>query len=353
MVRRSRRPALQGWAGRHHHNEQSENADQAEWQAVLYGQAHVSAGTVDEEMSEAADQDALSPGQASDQLQDKEVVREAVQGPVAEIITERARLLGAAYPFTVVGNSLGYLPGARPLYELLLGITQAPSLTTGGCAQLPRVFEHLSTLAGKGYLGPASGGLRTGWPRPSTTARFQQLVGQIKTAATCGPGDAEWSWSPESGLPEDPAPALVKEEGLDLVVWQAWGDTRGAPLYLFGQCACGSNWMDKGSDIQMKTLARWFRMPSVDPVKSLFVPRYVVPSLMREMSQRAGLVFDRVRIVNALQAQHLAVELDALAGEMASALAAAKALVPAVAEVPPQVARRISSKRLAMRPPPP
>lgn len=342
MARLSKPP---GWAGRYHHNDQSDNADQTEWQAVLHGSSHVSAGTVDDEMSEAADQDVLPVGHVEDRLQDKEVVRESTQGPVAEIIADRANLLGDAYPFQIDGNSLIYRRPQRPLYELLLGITQAPSLTTGAYVQLPRVFEHLSTLAAKGFLGPAAGGMRTGWPRPTGASHFQALVMQVKAAAAPGTNDAEWSWAPELGLPENPVPALVKEEGLDLVVWQTWNDMRGSPLYLFGQCACGSNWMTKGADIDLKMLGRWFRLPSVDPVRSLFVPHYVVPSLMREMSQKSGLVFDRVRIVQALQAEHLTVELDAIANDVASALAVAQGMAPVTSATAKR--NRSSSRRSA------
>jgi hypothetical protein len=118
---------------------------------------------------------------------------------------------------------------------------------------------------------------------------------------------------------------MVKDDGLDLVVWRGWGDGRGGQLYMLGQCACGGNWLEKGGDVQLKSLQRWFRLPSVDPVRSLFLPRYVVPALMTELSVSSGLVFDRVRIVQALRAPNVAVELEAMSEQIASALEVAKA----------------------------
>lgn len=343
VQRRSKRLQPSGWENRHFHNTQSDSTDQAEWLAVLHGSAPMAAGTQDEEMAESADQDILPVGQVPDLLQDKEVVREGAQGAVLEIVETRRRMLGSAYPFELTGNSLAYRPVALPVYAALLAITQAPSLTTGAHADLPRLFEELSLLACQGYLGPEAGGFRTGWPRPDTVSRFQQAIAAVKAAAAPHPTDAEWAWLPEPSLPADPLPASVKEEGLDLVAWRRWGDDRGCPQYLFGQCACGSDWMGKGDDINLRLLERWFRLPKVPPVKSLFVPRYVVPTLMHEMSLKGGLVFDRVRIVQALQAPHVAPKLAALSSRLAASIqisASAPAAKKATANSAPFKPRR-------------
>lgn len=350
-TRRSKRPQPGGWESRYYHNAQSDSTDQAEWLAVRHGSAPMAAGTQDEEMAESADQDILPAGQAQDRLQDKEVVREGAQGAVLEIVETRQRMLGNAYPFELAGNSLTYRPTNQPVYEALLAITQAPSLTTGAHATLPRLFEELSLLACQGYLGPDAGGYRTGWPRPDTVSRFQQAIAAVKTAAAPQANDAEWAWQPESGLPADPAPAFVKEEGLDIVAWRRWRDDRGCPQYLFGQCACGGDWMGKGDDINLRLLERWFRLPKVPPVKSLFVPRYVGSSLMHEMSIKGGLVFDRVRIVHSLQAPHIAPQLAALAPQLLASIQIS-ASVPASKRAAAKSAA-IKTTRQAVPPPQP
>lgn len=342
-TRKNRRARTSGWENRYFFDSQSDSTDQVEWLAVQHGSAAMAAGTHDEEMAESADQDILPNGQTDpDLLQDKEVVREGVQGAVLEIVQDRQRMLDRAYPFDLIGNSLHYRMETQPVYAALLAITRATSLTTGAHAALPQLFEELSLLACQGYLGPEANGYRTGWPRPETVAHFKDAIANVKRLAAPQPTDPEWFWQPEPGLPDDPAPALVKEEGLDLVAWRGWADNRGSPLYLFGQCSCGSNWMDKGYDVQLKDLGRWFRLPIVDPVKSLFVPRYVVPPLMREMSGRAGLIFDRVRIVHALQAPHLVQQLADLGQRMTDAIRTAAS---------PPVAKKAARKAVRTRRP--
>lgn len=79
---------------------------------------------------------------------------------MAEILHERSRLLGAAYPFRVGDNSIEYCAEALPVYALLLGICQSPSLTSGSYAELPRIFEDLSKIAGMAYRSPGTGGYR-------------------------------------------------------------------------------------------------------------------------------------------------------------------------------------------------
>jgi hypothetical protein len=221
-ARRSR--GGQTWETRYAYNDLSENADQVEWAAILAGSAHLSTGTADDVMSESGDDLTLPTARFGDRLQGSEVIQEALQGNVAELLWERQTLLGADYPFTIHGNSLAYQPTGLPIYELLLGICLAPSLTQAPYCKLPRLFEHLSKLAGMGYLGPESEGYRTGWPRPRDVSHFQVLIADLKQQS--GNFPAEWQWSPEEHLPNDPAPKFVKEEGLDVVIWRKWPDQR-------------------------------------------------------------------------------------------------------------------------------
>jgi hypothetical protein len=123
----------------------SKSADQTEWQAVLNGSAHVMAGTMDEEMAEEADQDLGDTIRTDDILEGKSRVLEYAQGNTTEIILERIEQLGEAYPFEHTANSLRYKRSkdGPPVYELLLGISQAASLTKGAFTELPRIFEQL------------------------------------------------------------------------------------------------------------------------------------------------------------------------------------------------------------------
>lgn len=322
MAQRQRK--LQGKASedKYYLNGLAENADEAEWQAVLNGAAHFSAGTVDDEMSEAADQDSFPNARADDRLQGKEMVMEAIQGSLAEAIAVRKALLGEAYPFKIEHNSLVYQPSDIPIYELMLGICQAPTLTTKPYVDLPRIFETLSVLAGRGYLGLESGGYRMGWPRPTDMSRFKNAVEDLKQKS--GNFASEWQWAPAEHLPGDPSPKFVKEDGLDVVVWRRWQDGRTGQMYLLGQCACGRDWLEKDKDLDLEVLRDWFHPPRVKPVRSFFTPRYAVDTILTELSYKAGVVFDRVRMVTALRAHHVSDELDQLAEQIRCCVEIAK-----------------------------
>ncbi len=324
MARARKIKGGQSWEARFPYNRLAENADEAEWAAILNGSAHVSAGTSDEAMADAGDEFAPAGAEVliEDRLQGQEVLQESRQGTVYELLLERKDLLGTAYPFKIDGNSLYYTPEGLPIYELLVGICQAPSLTAAPYCELPRLFENLSLLAGRGFLGPRADGYRTGWPRPENVTHFKTAIGDLKLKS--GNFEAEWQWQQAEYLPDNPAPKFVKEEGLDVVAWRKWQDGRTGQLYLVGQCACGNDWLEKDKDLDLKDFTEWFRLPRVEPVRSFFTPRYAVKPILNTLSHKAGLVFDRVRIVHALQEPHIADDIAAMTQSIGDALSIAK-----------------------------
>lgn len=334
------------WSTRSRDDKLSTSADQVEWQAVLHGVAHVAAGTMDEEMTEEADQEIAEDVRTRDPLEGKNRVMELAQGGTAEIILQRKMQLGEAYPFKHVENSLRYEPSADqlPLYELLLGTSQAPSLTTDPFTKLPRLFEQLSKLAGMAFLGPSALGFHTGWPRPAEHTRFKAVVDDLRTKT--GKHYGEWEWRQSSYLPIDPVPALIKDGGLDIVAWRPWADQRGAQLYLLGQCACGSDWLNKTKELDMDRLMDWFAPPRVAPLRSFFTPHYAVNAILYEHSLSAGLMFDRVRILHMLREPHISDSVEALSAEIQDALAIAKQKLP---PKPPSSAHAPKKSRAATR----
>lgn len=314
----------QQWSNRAQYARAAISADQTEWQAVLHGSAHVMVGTLDEEMSEEADQDLQDGIRIEDPIEGKSRVLELTQGLASELITKRVDQLGDAYPFDRVDNSLHYKAQTDklPIYELLLGISRAPSLTRGDFVQLPRLFEQLSRLAGMAFLGPSAKGFHTGWPRPETPTRFKHTIEQLR--ADSGSHFSEWAWQPDGMLPNDPVPALIKDGGLDIVAWRPWDDRRGGQLYLLGQCACGLDWPDKTADLNLTRLSDWFRPPRVSPLRSLFTPHYAISELLFEHSPQAGLMFDRARMVHLLREPYIQTELVALTDQIKTVFAIAK-----------------------------
>ena len=315
MTRSSRLRGGQSWANRYRYDQLSENTDETEWIAVTQGTAHVSAGTVDDSIAETGDD--LTPERVwDDRLQGVEMIQEGLQGTVAEQLAERAELLGALYPFQITGNTLRYVPAELPLYETLLGICQSPSLTHGAHTALPRMFEHLCVLAGRSYLGDNAQGYRSGWPRPTqNAARFKAMLAEIHQQT--GRHAGEWQWAPSAELPDDPLPANIKENGLDVVLWRPWRDMRGGQFYLFGQCACGGNWLDKFKDLSVERLRDWApHLTHVPPMRGFFTPRFAVKSVLTEASKEAGLVFDRVRMMYSLTAQPIHNDMAAMRDQL-------------------------------------
>lgn len=318
MTRTYRPNGGQRWENRYAYDKISENADQTEWDAFLNGQAHLSAGVFNDTMAETGD-DLVQPDARDDRLQGTEIIQEALQGTVAELILERKQLLGSAYPFEIRGNSIFYQPATPPIYECLLGICFAESLSAAPYNQLPQLFEELSVLAGRSYLGANANGYRSGWPRPEgEPTRLKALIDGIKrlTGNHCG----EWFWRPGEELPSDPTARNIKEGGLDVVIWKTWQDGRTGQLYLLGQCACGKDWIDKFKELDIELLKRWADLTHVQPVRSFFTPRYVVNSMLSEASKEAGLVFDRIRMVQALVSEHIRCDFNAISARIASCL---------------------------------
>ena len=320
--------AGQNWGSRAQYHRLAVSADQVEWRAVLDGSAHVMAGTMDEEMAEEADQDLSDDIRSSDILEGKSKVLEHTQGQTTELIVERIEQLGDAYPFEHTANSLRYkgTTNELPLYELLLGISRAHSLTTGQFKELPRIFEQLSRLAGMAFLGPAADGFHTGWPRPKTHVRFKSVIDTLRKNS--GEFSSEWQWQPNCDLPDDPLPALIKDGGMDIVAWRPWADRRGAHLYMLGQCACGADWLEKTNDLKLERLREWFCPPRVAPLRSFFTPHYAVKHLLYHHSLEAGLMFDRARMVHMLREPHIRSHVVALENDIRKALAIAKQELP-------------------------
>lgn len=318
------------WEQRYLSDKISTNADEAEWSAIQYGQAHFSAGTMDEAITESGDEHAPEGAEfllQADTIQGAEVLQESRQGPVYELLAERQKLLGESYPFRFEGNTLVYEPSeGPPIYELLVGICQSPSLTRDPYTRLPRFFEQLSLIAACGYFGPEAEGYRVGWPRPENQSRFQTVIRQLKVKS--GNYNSEWQWQPAEHLPDNPAPKFIKDEGMDLVVWRKWADNRSGQLYLIGQCACGGDWLNKDRDLDLGSLEEWFRLPRVLPIRSFFTPRYVIDALLVELSRTAGLIFDRVRLVQVLSEQHIAEKVQAVGQQIVELVSIAKQPLP-------------------------
>ncbi len=277
---------------RHQAQRSASDADQVEFSALRNGSSLADSGIYDERMAGAMDDYEVPDGLDHAPWQDEDLKNDSAVGLVHEEIERRRDTMGAAYPFRVRGATLDYVPNGGLLYEFLLAICNAETITSGRYVRLPRLFERLSARLVAAYLGDRTRFLHTGAPREEDVGRsFRQAM------LTLAEATSEWQWGPDEDLPEEPANG---DSGCDFVVWPAPPDGRPiGQLFFLGQCACGNDWDTKFNDLTLKRLSKWFNPLSVvDPVRCFATPHHVTDSMLREASREAGYVFDRARLAS-------------------------------------------------------
>lgn len=276
-----------------------QNADEAEWAALLSGSAHVSQGTRDEMMVDVLTEDGAHDVHG-DRYMTREVADEGLQAAVLEIVEERIKLLGqSGYPFRLLNNSLVFNGDDEHPYSALLALCRLPSVSSTDYKQAPVDFEYLSLIAARAHLGSRALGWRFGWPRDNRAHyKVADATNELKRRAGNEP-DA-WHWDPLPTYPQNPNSRDLKDAGMDFVAWLPWHDRGPGQLHLVGQCACGADWVWKQHDLSLMRLGEWMRLPKPEPVRSLFTPRHLALPTLRVAAGEAGLVFDRIRIVLAI-----------------------------------------------------
>lgn len=275
------------------------DADQAEFSAIIRQSSVVDAGIYDDRVAGVMDDfDPMDTTIKADwHLRDIEL--DTAVGKVHEEIERRRLIMGEHYPFSLDGGQLTYKESKTLFYEFCLAVCNAPTITEGLFTEMPRLFERASARLVRAYFGIYSEALHTGWPRDEGVGvRFKDAMNQLQSATS------EWLWRPEDGLPEDPSPKAVKDEGLDFVVWKRSIDGRMGSLFILGQCACGNDWRDKYWDLNLKRLQKWFNpMTLIDPIRSFTTPHHIADSLLTDAQREAGLIFDRARLTLIAEAE--------------------------------------------------
>ena len=288
------------WESRMTDQRTAKNADQTEFLAVKFGSSALDEGVRDdltaETLRELDDFGPLNETYVASWAVTDSKVDDAV-GSLADEIERRASLMGDAYPFVKDGNTLTYRRSCSLAYEMCLAICNAPSIVEKPYNALPPAFERLCRDVVTCFLGGGATSLRTGWPidgEPERTAKFKSVVDKIHAATQ------EWVWRPGPGMPADPSHKDVKDLGIDFAVWKLLPDKRKGVLFLLGQCACGDDWTDKFSDLDITAIeADWFGYFSVaTPMRLFCVPRHIPnATYFDEVNRKAGLTLDRARIV--------------------------------------------------------
>jgi len=201
-------------------------------------------------------------------------------------LNKRVVASGSNYPFTFSGTLLrvkndwhSFTPYT---FCLLLSYCDDRTKKVKGFRH-EVMFEHLSCLAAKRYLGGEV--LRFGSPRDTLPRGFRDALMNICTAV------GEWSFIRGVRWLRN------QDDGLDLVAWKHFPDHQIGKLILFGHCASGDNWDGKINELQPNDFcSKWLGGDKSPIVKAFFIPHRLSPDVFEDRAISAKLFFDRCRI---------------------------------------------------------
>jgi hypothetical protein len=227
---------------------------------------------------------------------------EEIAADVWEEIDRRSSLCGEGYP---VDSGLARVRRRGPWtdflpYTFLLSISCArhyrlwiedrPARLLDGVYP-ERVFGHAVAIALEGYLDGCA--LRFDSPRePPVPSAYDEAVGFV-----AGRIDEEIGKVPT--YREDP-----KDEHLDVIGWIPFSDRRPGKLIVLVQCATGTRWEDKLTELDTHAWSKYIDWPR-DPLKAFALP-FVIPEgdgdpdLWMYSSVHGGIILDRLRLTSCL-----------------------------------------------------
>jgi hypothetical protein len=90
------------------------------------------------------------------------------------------------------------------------------------------------------------------------------------------------------------------DDKVDIVVWTDFSDGRVSKFVGFGQCKTGTNWENDRFQLQpIEFCKKWLHsQPVMDPIRMFFLADIVEESVWNKRAYDAGLLFDRLRILD-------------------------------------------------------
>ncbi len=210
---------------------------------------------------------------------------------IAEEITRRVQEAGLRYPFELSDEDyvLEFLDGSSSsyTYKFLLYTTYLNMGTNRIHNSLDgaKIFEELSSVIAKNYLGENSSGGVFG---TGLAGGFREKL--LNVMAEMGEG---------VNVKNIPG-ARPQDEDIDIIVWKPFHDKRKSKLICFGQCKTGLSWESDYVRLPAKTIIDlWFTEPPiVDPVLLFFCSKYFSLQRWDYTAKKLGIVFDRFRILS-------------------------------------------------------
>ena len=202
---------------------------------------------------------------------------------------------GSAYPFELdeSGRSLQLRPHshspAQTVYKYLLLATRLnmnKNRNHGGIDGAD-LFEQFCAEVASQYFGYGSRSLIFG--TSSDLRSFPDRVAHLCERI----GEGNTFQNNSGGTPQ------AKDDGLDVVVWNPFGDTRKGKLVGFGQCKTGTHYEQHFTRLHPDAFCgNWFKvMPVVCPVRMFFITDALPEERWDKRSREAGIIFDRSRLI--------------------------------------------------------
>ena len=150
----------------------------------------------------------------------------------------------------------------------------------------PKLFERLIAICVGEYLGGES--YVFGWPvLEDIPANIESRVKDV-----CTKTREKFAAAPQS---------RYKDRGVDIISWKPFlentSEHRSNQIVVLSQCAIGGDWRSKTGQIPLDAWKQYIHWAN-QPIKAFAVPMVIHDDLWHDISVEAGLLFDRIRIVN-------------------------------------------------------
>jgi hypothetical protein len=191
-------------------------------------------------------------------------------------LERRAALISDSWPLKLQDGVLASVEGQAALFNYFMcALTFRYNIENSG----RRIFEYCVTDAVRALTWNTA--LRIGAPREPHLP-LDTVVDQYCTQALEEKGKQ--------------LPATDGDLGLDIAGWIRFPDNRGGYLHFVGQCATGQNWDEKLTELnphKWRDHVGW----AVPPVRFFATPFVIPENNFRRVSQDAGLILDRPRLL--------------------------------------------------------